>query len=273
MKFKILSISLLIIILSFPSICFSELKTVEGEYCDVYLGDMKNKKELKKVRETTRTLSIKNGLEKIVKDKKFESINYVKKIQQSYIENIKVISHSEKGRKICDKIQVTVDLEILKSILKKDVLEFDDGEVVIGEWEDVYYCKDILKTLDKEREKIVVGVLTEIKETGISIEKKNKWLNKIEEQVFMCISKLGEKVTLVDRIHLDKIIDEQKLSLSGITDTNILKVGKILNLQILIFVTIYEETLSVKLLKVDTGEILHFGTYGLQSGRIFKGIK
>jgi len=46
-KVSIIPLLLLtVIILSFPSICFSEIKTVTGEYCKMYMGDMKSKWEL-----------------------------------------------------------------------------------------------------------------------------------------------------------------------------------------------------------------------------------
>lgn len=44
------SLLLLIILLSFPSICSSEMKTVQGKYCDVYTGDIRDKEKLEEVR-------------------------------------------------------------------------------------------------------------------------------------------------------------------------------------------------------------------------------
>ena len=64
-KFYSPLILLTIIIVSFPSICFSKLKTVDGGYCDVYWGDLKNKKELEEFRKTVRTQSIEDGLDKL----------------------------------------------------------------------------------------------------------------------------------------------------------------------------------------------------------------
>ena len=64
-KFQLQLMLLTIIIVAFPSICFSELKTVEGEYCDVYLGDLKNKKELNEYRQTVKNMSIKDGILKL----------------------------------------------------------------------------------------------------------------------------------------------------------------------------------------------------------------
>jgi hypothetical protein len=62
MKRKLyLPLILLTIIILFPSVCFSELKTVQGEYCDVYLGDLKNKKEIGDFRKTVKTKSIENS--------------------------------------------------------------------------------------------------------------------------------------------------------------------------------------------------------------------
>jgi len=115
-KSNYLLILLTIIIISFPSICFSELKTIEGEYCDIYLGDMKNKQELEIVRKTVKTKSIGNGLHKLT-DPLGHSFTddgeCFKHIVSNYLEKVVVISHTEKGRKICDKVKITLDPEVI----------------------------------------------------------------------------------------------------------------------------------------------------------------
>jgi hypothetical protein len=86
--------------------------------------------------------------------------------------------------------------------------------------------------------------------------------NKEEEWFYIMIIRGDEdKYKLVDRKHLNKILEEQKLSSSGITDNDTVKLGKILNLDIIVIRTIYEESKVTKVLKVDTGEVLLFITY------------
>lgn len=115
-----------IIIFSFPSICFSESKTVVGEDCQTYLGNMKNKKELGEFRKSVREKSIKLGLVGLLelkRDEDFDSLEdcfpeIIRKIiSHQYLEKVVVISHTEKGRKICDKVRITSDPEVIEKYL------------------------------------------------------------------------------------------------------------------------------------------------------------
>jgi hypothetical protein len=60
---------------------------------------------------------------------------------------------------------------------------------------------------------------------------------------------------------LSKVLEEQKLSSSDITDSDSVKLGKILNLDIIVLRLIYKDNKVTKVLKVDTGEVLLFKTY------------
>jgi len=66
-KFKLLLMLSTILIVSLPSICFSELKTVEHEYCDFYLGDLKNKKKLNEFRKKIKQETIEDYVFKNIK--------------------------------------------------------------------------------------------------------------------------------------------------------------------------------------------------------------
>ncbi|HOV64367.1 MAG TPA: CsgG/HfaB family protein, partial [Spirochaetia bacterium] len=66
---------------------------------------------------------------------------------------------------------------------------------------------------------------------------------------------------LTERKDLQKVMDEMKLQLSGITDEkNAAALGKILNAEVLVSGTLYgkESTYEVflKLIRVETGEVL-----------------
>lgn len=65
---------------------------------------------------------------------------------------------------------------------------------------------------------------------------------------------------LVERTDLQKIIDEQKLELSGLTDTEqAAKLGELLNVDVLVTGTLYEKDdyeLFLKMLRVSTAEVL-----------------
>ena len=69
------------------------------------------------------------------------------------------------------------------------------------------------------------------------------------------------RLKLVDRKHLKTILEEQKLSTTGLTESDTARLGKLLNLDIIVLRLIYENSKVTKVLKVDTGEVLLFKTY------------
>lgn len=255
-KYIYLLILLLIIIFSFPSICFSKSKTVEGEYCDVYLGDMKNKKELDKFRKSVSRKSIIDGLKKI--DESYKGIiiseNCVGPIISQYLENVLVISHTEKKRKICEMVKINLDTEVVGKYISKSACIF-------LEQEDKKWNDDIDDVLTKRGDKINIGLIIETKIPDIDENKKELLENEEENQFFKMTEKNRDKYKYVDRRHLKTILEEQKFSSSGITDSQTLKLGKLLNLDIIVLRLIYKESQVTKVLKVDTGEVLLFKTY------------
>ena len=87
----------MIIVLSFPSIGLSEMKTVEGEYCDVYMGKMNDKKELDKRRKEVRNHSIINGIYKVTKSLSGGSFSdkCLDYVISNYLDKVVVVSHTE----------------------------------------------------------------------------------------------------------------------------------------------------------------------------------
>jgi len=84
---------------------------------------MKDKKELEKFTDSLRMESIRNGLKKIksgiVGPKDLEMTETSEKdIIEKYMKVV-VISHTEKGRKICEKVKVTLDTDIINEYLKE----------------------------------------------------------------------------------------------------------------------------------------------------------
>ena len=80
-----------------------------------------------------------------------------------------------------------------------------------------------------------------------------------------------DQYTLIERRHLNKVLEEQRFSTSGITDIDTVKVGKILNLDIIVLRLIYENSQVTKVLKVDTGEVLLSKTYETKRETKYKG--
>lgn len=260
-KFYSLLILMTIIIVSFPSICFSELKTVEGEYCDSYLGSMKDKKELEDFRKTIRIKSIDNSLRKHIHKtlKGAYTDKCISYVIGNYLEKVVVVSHTEKGRKICDKVRITLVQEVINKYLRQNecdlFLESVMGSVFTG-W---HY--DIDDILTKKTEKINIGLIIETKIPDLEISKKEQLENEQEKDFFNMTEREKEKYRVIDRRHLKSILEEQKLSTTGLTDSNTVKLGKILNLDIIVLRLIYENSKVTKVLKVDTGEVLLFKTY------------
>lgn len=239
-----------IIIFLFPSICFSKSKTVTGEYCEIYLGDMKNKDDLGKIRKSVRKNSIIHGLRKL--DKKNSQLDFWIVDLSPYVEKIVVVSHTERGRKICDKVKITVDPEVITEYLRQS--SNYSGEK--------YWYDDIDDVLTKKSDKINIGLIIETKIPDLDRYKKEIMENKEEDWFhFKMIELNQDKYKVIDRRHLSKILEEQKLSSSGITDNETVRLGKILNLDIIVLRIIYEESKVTKVLKVDTGEVLLFRTY------------
>jgi len=243
---------------SFPSICFSELKTVEGYDCDDYLGNMKDKKELEQFRKTLRKSSIDNGVLQFLNRVDFtrECFNDV---ISKYVERVVVVSHTEKGRNICDKVKITLDPDVINKYLYQDFCR------VPRVWEEdvVNILKEKDNVFKRKNESINLGLIIETKIPDLDVSKKEQLENEEEQQFFFLIrwGTMKDKYKVIDRRHLTKILEEQKLSSSGIADSETVKLGKLLNLDIIVLRLIYENSRVTKVLKVETGEVLLFKTY------------
>ena len=79
------------------------------------------------------------------------------------------------------------------------------------------------------------------------------------EQMVLSIADTGG-FTVVDRSNIQDVIDELKLQLSGLTDSDtVAEVGRLLNAQVLIAGKLYKPDdyeLFLRLLRVESGEVL-----------------
>ncbi|GEM_PF-552702 len=260
-KFQLQLMLLTIIIVAFPSICFSELKTVEGEYCDVYLGDLKNKKELNEFRQTVKNMSIKDGILKLVEKPwhEYAKNEYYLYIINNYLEKVVVLNHTEKSREICYKVRITTDAEVINKYLSQVTgSTIPEGYEIVEPW-----IIDVNNVLKNKSDKINIGLIVEAKIPGIDSLQKEKLENEQEEEFYKMTKwkENNDKFKYLDRRHLNKVLEEQKLSSSGLTDSDTVKIGKLLNLDIIVLRLIYQDSRATKVLKVDTGEVLLFKTY------------
>jgi len=281
---------LMIIFISFPTVCFSKMETVTGESCKIYSGDLNNKGEYDSFLYFLRRESINNGGEKLKKYFVDDSdLEMSENIYQDLIDNymkIEVISHNKVGRRICEKIKITLDPVVINEYLKeldreqkpeRELKKINQNErqdntdkmyhgiLRQGEW-----CEDLDKIIPLPanlREHLTIGIIIENKTLNLkdrdSIENREEsyFHRIIEHKNYFYNSEHNKKYRVVDRKHLSKVLEEQKISSSGLTDTETTKIGKLLNLDIIVLRIIYEDSRVTKVLKVDTGEVLLFKTY------------
>ena len=255
-KFQLLLMLSTILIVSLPSICFSELKTVEHEYCDFYLGDLKNKKKLNEFRKKIKQETIEDYVFKNISTSSFWIPDiWVSEIISKYIEKVITVSHTENNRKICDKIKITYDQEVWDKYISKMSVTYSN---LPSSWE-----YDVNNVLKNKSDKINIGLIVETKIPGIDSLQKEKLENEQEEEFYKMTQwkENNDKYKYLDRRHLNKVLEEQKLSSSGLTDSDTVKIGKLLNLDIIVLRLIYNDRLLTKVLKVDTGEVLLFNTF------------
>jgi hypothetical protein len=148
---------------------------------------------------------------------------------------------------------------IPNSVFEKLYQKICEGHLVLEELSGWEY--DIHNILIEKSNKINIGLIIETKIPGIEVSKREQLENVQEKQFFEITQLYKDKYKYVDRRHLKTILEEQKLSSSGITDSQTLKLGKLLNLDIIVLRLIYKESRVTKVLKVDTGEVLLFKTY------------
>jgi len=255
-KFQLLLMLSTILIVSLPSICFSELKTVEHEYCDFYLGDLKNKKKLNEFRKKIKQETIEDYVFKNISTSSFWIPDiWVSEIISKYIEKVITVSHTENNRKICDKIKITYDQEVWDKYISKMSVTYSN---LPSSWE-----YDVNNVLKNKSDKINIGLIVETKIPGIDSLQKEKLENEQEEEFYKMTQwkENNDKYKYLDRRHLNKVLEEQKLSSSGLTDSDTVKIGKLINLDIIVIRLIYNDRLLTKVLKVDTGEVLLFKTF------------
>lgn len=116
----------------FSGIGFAE-DIIQGQYCYTY-GD---RESLQEARELTRFLAIRNAIESYgvfissaSSVKNFTLTNdLVQIISQGYLKDIKVISHKEEGRMICDEIQASISPQAIENIMKNIKGKVEEADI------------------------------------------------------------------------------------------------------------------------------------------------
>ncbi len=262
-KSQFILIIFVLVALSFPSSGFSAMQEVFGEYCDVYTGDMKNKKKLDAFKKAVTEQAQKDGVKKLVKTSRFakvtsDCVNYA---LSNYAGKTTVVSHTEsadkKGRKICEKVKINFDPDAISKYLSQEFcLQGWDAGRGNSSW-----CNDIDNVLAKKEGQLNVGLIIEIQIPKLGSDKKEA-LEKEEEKQFLEMAEInGDKYNILDKDALSAAAEKQKMSLSALTDHDIMQLGKMLNLDAVVHRVIYENSRTTKVRKINTGKVLLFSTY------------
>ncbi len=265
--FLFIWIIVMLVAFSFPSISFSATQEVVGQYCDVYTGDMKNKTALDDFKKSVNEQARKDAFKKIVKAARLtnvtsDCINYA---ASHYVDKVTILSHTErtenKGRRICEKVKMTYDSESVRKYLSQ--------EFCLQGWnaneEKVLWCYDVDTALESKEGKLNVGVIIEAQMANIDPGKKDL-LEQEEEKQFLEMTQINKgKYQVLDRNAFMKAAEQQKMSLYGITDNDILKLGKLLNLDVVVHRIINDNDRTTKVRKISTGKVLLAKTYETES--------
>lgn len=130
------------------------------------------------------------------------------------------------------------------------------------------YTDKVIEKIIKEKGSVKIGFVVDIKSSEFSLEEKkeltDEMADKIQEAFLKSIPLSDrDKIILVERSNLNIILEEHKLSASGLTDDETTKIGKVAGLDIIIRMIFHRDSIALKSLKVDTGATLDIETQPL----------
>ncbi len=131
------------------------------------------------------------------------------------------------------------------------------------------YTDKVLDDIVKEKGRVKIGIIVDIKNSDSSKDENRELADKITSTVqgeFLKSIPIDkkDKIMIVERTYLDKILEEHKLSLSGLTESETVKAGKLAGIDMLYLFVFYKDHATVKLLAVNTGEILESNVLDLE---------
>lgn len=262
-KIQLMLILLAIVVISFPVVGFPESKEIMSEYCDVYKGDVKNKKRLDAFKKSVSVKAKENVLKKLVKESQLSNTTpeCIKNVMNKYYEKVEVLRRTERaeedGRKICEKVKITLNPD--------EVIKYLDQETCLKGWGSggnyTDWCYDIDKVIPVKTGKLNIGLIIETQNLNIDAQKKEEMENEEERQFLDMAGNNTNKYNVLDKSALLQAAGEQKISLNGITDNDILQLGKLLNLDVIVHRLIYKDSKVTKVRKINTGKVLLSNTY------------
>lgn len=131
---------------------------------------------------------------------------------------------------------------------------------------------DVINKIIQARGSVKVGFIPSVKANGME-EKASALIDKLEEEMLKGTSQGkygGDKVIVVERNHLNKIMEEQRLIASGLTTSETIKIGRLAGLDIIYLAIVYSESINLKVLAVETGEILATKSYNPKASKVLE---
>lgn len=262
-KIQRMIILLAIIIIAFPSIGFSESKEIMSEYCDVYKGDVKNKKNLDEFKKSVSVKAKESVLKKLVKGSQLSNTtpNCIKHAINNYYEKIEVLRRTdraeENGRRICEKVRITLNPDVIIKYLNQETcLKGWGSGAEYADW-----CQDIDKVMPEKTGKLEVGLIVEVKIPNIDAHQKEIMEKEEEKQFLAMTGNSPDKYEVLDKKSFVKVAEKHKISLYGISDKDIFQLGKLLRLDVIVHRLIYKDSKVTKVRKISTGKVLLSNAY------------
>lgn len=262
-KIQFMLLFFIMLIFAFPTIGFSESKEIMGEYCDVYKGNAKDKKSLDEFRKTVSVNAKEKAMKKLVKELRTTNIisDCVSYATNNLLEKVVMLKHTENveqsGRNICEKVKITYQPDVISKYLNQEscLQGWGDGQE-LSDW-----CNDIHKVMPTKEGKLSVGFIVESKIPNIDDQQKETLEKEEEKQFFDMAAIYKDDYNVLDKSAFSKAAEEHKISLYGITENDILQLGRDLHLDVIVHRLINKDSRTTKVRKINTGKVLLSKSY------------
>lgn len=263
-KIQLMLLFFIMIIFAFPPIGFSKSKEVVEEYCDVYKGDVKDTKSLDEFRKTVSVNAKEKAIQKLVKEVRVADItsDCVSYATNNLLEKVAVLKHRENagksGRNICEKIKISYQPDVISKYLNQESCLKDRGAgKELSDW-----CDDIHKAIPTKEGKMKVGFIVENKISNMDDHQKGTLEEEEERQFYDMAAIYKDNYTMIDKSAFLKAAEKNKISLDGITENEILELGRYLDLDVIVHRLINKDNRTTKVRKINTGKVLLSKSYG-----------
>jgi len=143
----------------------------------------------------------------------------------------------------------------------------------LGKVLDAYSSVENNRRLDDTIQQIInrngvakIGVIVDVRGASLSEQERKDYSdmlsNKKQAELLKRYALRRNEIKFVERSQLQPIMEEHKFSMSGLTESNTVQIGKLAGLDIIFLYTAFQSQTSFKAILVNTGEILASQTDG-----------